>query len=88
MQKFFLVMIICLLTSCNNSCEYRSVDSDDDIFQKNNQFIEIEEPMIGENDLMATCPICTGNGEGVFFDTYQTCLVYNGYIIFLGKTHL
>lgn len=78
MQKLVLAVIICLLTSCNNSSEYRSVDTDDEILNDNNQFIETEEQAIAENDLMVTCPICMGNGEGVFFDSYQTCPVCNG----------
>lgn len=78
MQKLFLIIIICLLASCNNSGEYRSVDSDDNHFQENNQSIGTEEATIAEIDIMVTCPICMGNGEGVFFDTYQTCPVCNG----------
>ena len=74
----FLIIVLCTLTSCNNGNKYKSIESDDSLTQEDFPNIEPGQTSDAEDNLMVTCPICMGNGKGVFFDTYQICPVCKG----------
>lgn len=80
MKKHFSLttILLYLLISCNNGNGYKSVEDDNDYNFDNNQKIEIVQSSEVEDELMVTCPICFGNGEGEFFGSYQICPVCKG----------
>ncbi len=80
MRKYLnlLIIVLCTLTSCNNRNEYKNIESDNSLSQEDFPNIESGQTSDAQDNLMVTCPICMGNGEGVFFDTYQICPVCKG----------
>ncbi len=74
----YVFMALLLVVSCNGGSNYKSAESNDSLTQEDFPNIEPGQTSDAEDNLMVTCPICMGNGEGVFFDTYQICPVCKG----------